>query len=205
MRCADLSARAGWLTSVALERVVAVAASIALTAAAAVSTGFLASNLYHSQDRDYVEALRAGLRADHQVVLLDGGVPDQLISPWYGARATVSTVVGVAPEKPVFDLPSHALRMVRDDGTLAPTLIPMQAVVPSGRCVLRIGYYTNVDAFATIQVAGTQQRFAVRSGLHSIDVVVNGGFINFRATLEDPDATLCLTNASAGVPRPEGR
>lgn len=225
----DLTARGRWLTPIGLERTVAITASVALTASAAVSTAFLAGNLYHADDREYVDAVRAGLRADPQVVLLDGGVPTDVISAWYGARATVSNVVGIAPEKPVFDLPSHSLRMVRDDGTLAPvvlegavetapsadkqcgypvradgTLVPMQADVPGGRWVLRIGYYTSIDGFATVLVAGTQQRFAVRSGLHVVDLVVNGGFVNFRMTLEDRDATLCLTNAPAGVPRPEG-
>lgn len=226
----DLTASARWLTPLELERSLAAASAAALTASAAISTAFLASNLYHSDDRSYVEAVRAGLRADPQVVLLDGGVPAGIISSWYGARASVSRVIGTAPEKPVFDLPSHSLRMVREDGTLAPvilegavdaestadqacgypvraegTLIPMQGEVPEGRWVLKIGYYTNVDAFATIQVAGGQQRFAVRSGLQSVDVVVNGGFVNFRMTLDKADATLCLTDASAGVPRAEAR
>ncbi|MCX6395364.1 MAG: hypothetical protein NTV23_02635 [Propionibacteriales bacterium] len=226
----DLTHRGYLLTTAALERTVAVASSVALVASAAVTTGFLASNLYHSEERDYVDALRSGLRADPAVVLLDTGVPDEVISTWYGARATVSHVIGVAPENPVFDLPSHTLRIVREDGSLAPVvldgpvetapsqdkacgypvraagvLVPMQAEVPAGRWVLRIGYYTSADGFATLLVAGSEQRFAVRSGLHAIDVVVNGGFVNFRMTLDDPVATLCLTNASAGVPRPEGR
>lgn len=226
----DLTARGRWFTPAGIERSTAVAASAALVVAAAISTSFLASNLYHSDDRDYVEALRAGLRADRQVVLLDGGVPDGVISAWYGARATVSTVVGIAPEKPVFDLPSHTLRTVREDGSLAPvqltgpveaqptidkacgypvradgTLVPMRGQVPDGRWVLRIGYYTNVDAFVDLRVAGGTQRFAVRSGLQNVDVVVDGGFTNFRITLDDPAATLCLTNASAGVPGPAPR
>lgn len=221
----DRSERGRWLHPAGLERAAAVGATVAVTVSAAFSTAFLAGNLYHADDRDYVEAVRAGLRANPQAVLLDGGVPDGVISAWYGDRATVSTVLSPAPEKPVFDLPSHTLRAVREDGTLAPvqlsgavatapsvdqacgypvrangTLVPMAAQVPGGRWVLRIGYYTNVDAFAEVLVAGSRQRFAVRSGLQSVDLVVNGAFPNFRMTLEDPTATLCLTNASAGVP-----
>ncbi|RNL64931.1 hypothetical protein EFK50_02820 [Nocardioides marmoriginsengisoli] len=226
----DLSARGRRWTASGLETGTAALASLALIVSAAVSTGFLASNLYHRDDRHYVETARAALRADRQVVLLDGGVPDGVISAWYGARARVSTVLGQAPERPVFDLPSHSLRMVRDDGSLAPivlegpvrtepsddkacgypvrtggTLIPMQAEVPDGRWVLRLGYYTSADGFAVLDVVGTRYRFAVRSGLHALDVVVNGGFTNFRVTLESAATTLCLTDAAAGVPRPEPR
>ncbi|MET3960315.1 hypothetical protein ABIE44_000249 [Marmoricola sp. OAE513] len=224
----DLSARGSFFSPLGLERGASAVACVALVVSAAISAGFLASNLYHSDDREYVEAIRSGLRADPKVVLLDGGVPVGVISAWYGERATVRNVVGYAPERPVFDLPSHALRMVREDGSLAKvalegpvrtkasddeqcgypvrstgTLVPMEADVPDGRWVLRIGYYTSADGFADLDVAGGHQRFAVRSGLNAVDVVVNGGFTNFRMTLEDPTTTLCLTDASAGVPRPE--
>ncbi|MCZ4498238.1 MAG: hypothetical protein JWQ74_791 [Marmoricola sp.] len=226
----DRSDRGRWFSPGGLEVGAAVLASTALVVSAAVSTGFLAGNLYHSDDRRYVETLRAGLRADPQVVLLDGGVPDGVVSALFGARASVSAVVGYAPENPVFDLPSHVLRMVRDDGSLAPveltgvvrnepskdkacgypvraagTLVPMQAAVPDGRWVLRLGYYTNAEGYAVVQVAGTTQRFAVRSGLQAVDLVVNGAFTNVRMTLESADATLCLTDASAGVPHPAQR
>lgn len=226
----DLSARGRWWSAASLERLAAGGASVLLVVSAGFSTAFLAGNLFHEQDKEYVDALRAALRADPQTVLLDGGVPDTVISTWYGDRARVSSVVGYAPEDPVFDLPSHTLRMVREDGTLAPvvlegavrtavsddeqcgypvrasgTLVPMQGEVPPGRWVLRIGYYTSADGFAEVLVAGSRQRFAVRSGLQAVDVVVNGGFTNFRMTLDDPVATLCLTDASAGVPTPGPR
>jgi hypothetical protein len=128
----------------------------------------------------------------------------------------------------VFDLPSHALRMVRGDGRIVPlhlesavrtvgsddhacgypvrddgTWVPMRASVLPGRWVLRIGYYTSADGFATVDVAGSTQRFAVRDGLNAIDLVLEGGFDGFRAVIEGQDAVLCLTDAAAGVPRPD--
>lgn len=210
-----------------LEVVVAVVAVVVLTASAGLSTARLAGNLKHRDDRSYVENLRAALRADPQAVLLDGGVPPGVISPWYADRAEVSSVVGYAPENPVFDLPSHSLRVVRDDGTLAPVIlegavvsapsadeacgypvrsdgteVPMQAQVPLGRWVLRLGYYTSTEGYATVDVAGTTQRFAVRTGLNAVQLVVEGAFDRFRVTLGQANATLCLTDAAAGVPRP---
>ncbi len=213
-----------------LEVVAAAGVVVVLTASAALSTARLAGNLYHRDDRAYVEKVRAALRADPQVVLLDSGVPAGVVSPWYAERARVSSVIGTAPENPVFDLPSHVLRIVRDDGSVAPVLlegavvsapsddmncgypvrvagtdVPMQAQVPAGRWVLRISYYTSVEGYATVDVAGTSQRFAVRPGLNAVQLVVEGAFDRFRMTLGpvpgQPEATLCLTDAAAGVPR----
>lgn len=209
-----------------VEAAVALVAVAVLTASAGLSTARLAGNLFHADDRAYVEAVRAGLRADPQVVLLDSGVPEGVISPWYGDRARLSSVVGYAPENPVFDLPSHRMRIAREDGSLGPvvlegavvsapsgdadcpypvratgTEIPMAAQVPLGRWVVRIGYYTGTDGFAVVDIAGTSRRFAVRSGLNAVQLVVEGGFDRFRMTLEQAGATLCLTDAAAGVPR----
>lgn len=215
------------LPSERVEVVVAVVAVVVLTASAGLSTARLAGNLFHEDDRDYVEAVRAGLRADPQVVLLDSGVPEGVVSPWYGDRARLSSVVGYAPENPVFDLPSHTMRIAREDGSLAPvvlegavvsapsadaacpypvrssgTEVPMTGQVPPGRWVVRIGYYAGADGFAVVDVAGTRQRFAVRSGLNAVQLVVEGGFDRFRMTLDQAGATLCLTDAAAGIPRP---
>lgn len=213
-----------------VEPLVAGVAVVLVTVSAAVSTAFLAPNLYHRDDRAFVEQARAALRAAPQVVLLDAGVPAGVISPWYGDRARASTVLAYAPEHPVFDLPSQFLRIVRDDGSLAPVVLDgavgmvpsadlrcgypvratgtdvrMQGRVPDGRWVLRLGYYTSTDGYAVVEVAGSTQRFAVRSGLHAVQLVVRGSFDRFRIAIEQPEATLCLADASAGVPRAGAR
>lgn len=201
------------------------AATVLVLVSAVISTAFLAPNLYHRDDRRYVENLRAAVRADPQVVLLDSGVPNGVISAWYGDRAVVSSVIGLAPENPVFDLPSLKLRFVRPDGTLAPVAlqgaveagpgeseecpfpvrddgieVPLQGTVPDGRWVLRIGYYTGTEGFVTAEVAGTTERFAVRSGLHAQQLVVEGSFDRVTLTFEQAGATVCVTDLSAGVP-----
>lgn len=215
------------LTAARFEQLAAGAVALLVVASAVVSTAFLAPNLEHRSEKAYVQTLRADLRQHPSVVLLDSNVPNDVISSWYLSRAVVSKVVGYAPENPVFDLPSHALRMVRDDGHLVPvgllgavtsapsanracgypvradgTWVPMASKVGFGLWVLRIGYYTNADGFLTIGVAGGTQRFAVRDGLNVVDLVVRGGFDGFEATLEGHDTALCLTNATAGVPTP---
>lgn len=78
----------------------------------------------------------------------------------------------------------------------------MTGQVPPGRWVVWIGYYTGADGFAVVDIAGASQRFAVRSGLNAVQLVVEGGFDRFRMTLDQAGGTLCLTDAAAGVPRP---
>ena len=146
-----------------------------------------------------METARAGLRADPTVVLLDSGVPDQVMSSWFGDRARVSTLLARAPEVPPFDLPSHRLRLVRPDGRLAPVVltgslamqpgedpacprpirasgavVPLQGLVPEGRWVVRLGYYTAAAGLMTMDVAGQRVEVPVQSGLNATDVVVIG-------------------------------
>jgi hypothetical protein len=207
------------------EHAAAAAGLVVIVASASVSTTFLAPYADHEADRAFVSHLRADLRRHPQVVLLDGAVPTAIIDPAYGDRARLSAVVAYAPESPVFDLPSHELRTVRDDGRLEAvelddvvtavpgadpqcgypvragrTRVPMEDPVGPGRHVLRIGSFIGADGFLTVEVDGGEQRFAVRRGLNLVDLVVDGPFADFTATLELEDATLCLTDATAGVP-----
>jgi hypothetical protein len=211
-----------WMLS---EGTAVLAGLVAVVASTAVSTGFLATYADHEADRAYVSHLRADLRRHPQVVLLDSAAPAGIISPAYAERARLSTVAAYAPESPVFDLPSHSLRMARTDGHLARveledvvtavpgddtacgypvrsdgTRVPLAAPVDRGRHVLRIGYFTGSDGFLTVGVDADEQRFAVRRGLNVVDVVVGGGFAEFTAVLEQQDATLCLTDATVGIP-----
>lgn len=207
---------------------VAVGAVGLFTVSAALSTAMLAPNLYHRDDRSFVDRVRAELRRSPQVVLLDRGAPPGVLSPWYGDRATISTVLSAAPEQPVFDVASHALRYVTDSGRLAPValqggvrMVPsenttcgypvratgrhvdFQQTVPPGRWVLRLGYYTNVDSFGTVAAGGVAVRFPVRRGLNAVDVPLTATFDRMEVSIEAPDATLCLAAAEAGtaVPR----
>ena len=217
-----------WLRDAAPRRrelLVAVAATVALVGSAAVSTPALAAPLLHDDDRAFVDATRAALRDDRTAVILDGGVPPGVLSPWFGDAARVSTVLSRAPESPVFDLPSHRLRIVRPDGSLSPvvltgsvemeptddeacprpvrlsgTAVPFQRTVPPGRWVVRLGYYTAASGLAVVDVAGQRIEVPVRSGLNAVDVPVTAGFDQLWLSLEHPTDTLCLATATVGVP-----
>jgi hypothetical protein len=209
----------------AREIAVAMAATLAVVASASVSTTALSSVLLHQESREYVEAARAALRGDRTVVVLDSGVPAAVLSPSFGEVARASSVLARAPENPVFDLPSHRLRLLRDNGSLsqvalggsvdmvppgdavcprpvrfAGAVVPFQRTVPMGRWVVRLGYYTADAGLAVVDVAGQRISVPVQSGLNAVDIPVTATFDELTMSLEDPTATLCLATATVGVP-----
>lgn len=207
------------------EAPVALVASFALVTSAALSTPALSLPLLHRDSRNYVDTARASLRVDRTAVLLDNGTPASVLSPWFGDAARVSTVLALAPENPVFDLPSHRLRLVRDNGALAPVslsgsvemvptdndvcprpvrlagaVVPFQRSVPTGRWVVRLGYYTAEAGLAVVDVAGQRISVPVQSGLNTVDIPVTATFDELSIALENPTATLCLATATVGLP-----
>ena len=148
---------------------VALAITVAYVASAAVSTTHMAPSQLNAESREYVDNLRADLRANPRVVLYDGYVPDDVMISWFGDERRVSTVLANAPENPVFDLPSRAMRIPDEDGRLRPMTLafatdgagagggPMRLPrhvrggdgaaaesVEADSWVLRLGYFTNV-------------------------------------------------------------
>ena len=110
-------------------------------ASSAVSTTVLAPYAFNVDDRAYVEALRADLRADPRAVLFDGAPPEGVMVAWFGDDARVSAVVGTAPEDPLFDLATYTMRMVDPAGRLRPiALVGTVSDVPTAdrRCVHRV-------------------------------------------------------------------
>ena len=206
---------------------VAVALAVGYAASAAVTTQAVTPVLENSDDRKYVEQIRSGLEADPRIVLLDGPVPEGVMSSWFGKDAKVSTVVGLLPEQPMFDLPSEQLRII--DGTGLPReiqltagvasqpgpdsscgwavtskglTVPMQAEVAAGEHVMKIGYLTNADTYAEVQAGDASVRIPIRSGLNTIYIPVKSSFDEVELTLEAVDQTLCVGTIVAGVPEP---
>jgi hypothetical protein len=182
--------------------VVACGLALLYVGSAAVTTGHVSGHLENRVDRDYVETLRAELRAQPEVVIFDGGAPDDVMINWFGTDATVSTLVGIAPESPVFDLPSHSMRMVDSDGRLRPmdlvatvasrptddetcgypvtaerpTVIPLDDTIDGDgdRMVLRVGYYTSARGSLLVDAGDRQLVVPLRDGLNVVDMVVSG-------------------------------
>lgn len=204
-----------------------VALTVAYTGSAAVTTRLMAPDLYNTAARSYVDTLRADVRAQPTAVIYDSTVPDDVLISWFGARDRVSTVFGIAPDSPAYDVPSEQLRMVDSTGhlreieladpvrsvpgpspscgynvTLTPVLVPLQAPVAAAKNVLEFGYYTSVDDVAVL-TAGTQTvTFPVSPGLHSVDLVLDTALDSFTVQLTRTAGTVCLAVATVGVPQP---
>lgn len=201
------------------------AVALALTASAALSTPALAAPTLHEEARRYVEQVRAGLRADPTVVLLDSGAPEAVLGPSGGSAARVSTVLARADEVPAFDIPSHRLRTVTATGALVPVplaapvpmapgddpacpwpvgpsgaVVPLRGPVPAGRLVARVGYYTGSAGLVSMDVAGRRVDVPVRSGLNAVDVVVEGPFDRIALRLEGVSGTVCVASLDVGRP-----
>ena len=174
--------------------------SLAYLVSAGVSTRLVAPNLFNEDDRAYVEGIRAGLRADPRAVLYDAIAPDNVMITWFGERARLSTVVGSAPEEPVFDLPTYALRIVDSSGQLRPiSLADGVSDVPTrdrecvhrvtsdrmtrvkladpsgpGKQVARISYYTAATGFLVVTTPGGAVSLPLRRELNIADLVLQG-------------------------------
>ena len=186
--------------------------TLAYLASAAVTTGAVASYSYNNADRQFVETLRGELRTHPRVVLFDAGAPDDLMIGWFGSDARISTLVGTAPESPVFDRPSHAMRMVDAEGRLraidlvstvsmrsAPdatcgypvraeaTSIPLKEEVSGERMVARVSYYTASSGTLEVRTdeSGDTDRVALRQDLNTVDLVVSGDLDELTMSLDE--------------------
>lgn len=201
--------------------------AVALVVSSAITARAMAPTLKNEDDRAYVDYIRTGLELDPRIVLLDGPVPENIMSGLFGDAARVSTVVGLLPEQPTFGMPSEVLRMVDGAGILREvdlsfavaseppppgdcgwavtgqrTTIPMATAVEAGQWILEIGYLTSDDTYAQLQAGESSVRIPIRSGVHTIQVPVSSGFSEVTLSLENPDQTVCVGSVMAGIATP---
>lgn len=212
--------------------VVACGLALAYIVSSALTTSSVASYSYNEADRRYVETLRADLRAQPSAVLFDGSTPDDIMIGWFGDDARVSTMVGIAPESPVFDLPSYAMRMVDPGGRLrlfdllalvadqpsndevcghavteSGATVQLKKPITGDKMVARISYYTSAQGTMAVTAAGVEQMIGLRQDLNIVDVVVRGSVDSLEMQLNQDDAqddpgTVCVVSVQVGFPTP---
>ena len=216
--------------SATLPRTAALVAVAAYIASTLPTTLVVAPASYNEFSRSYVTNLREGLRAEPSAVLFDGLVPREVMTTWFQDLGRVSVVLDTAPERPVFDRPSHALRIVAADGTLHPinlvgttpmakpsdpecgyhlnpgrdVRVPLRDPVDDTDLVVRLSYYTSVEqGTVEAEIAGETYRFDLLGRLNSVDLVVNGAFDEITLRLVEGDGTVCVSGLQVGyaVPR----
>ncbi len=199
--------------------VLASALVVVYVASAAVTTAAVAPSSFNEDDRDYVETLRRDLRADPRAVLFDSVPPPGVMVGWFGDRARVSTVVGTAPEAPVFDLATYSLRMADAAGRVRPldlletesdvrtadrtcvhkvtagdaTRVRLTGPIRKGKLVARVSYYTAATGFLTVITPGGEEMLPLREGLNTGDVVLQAPVDSLDLRLET------AADAPAGV------
>ncbi|WP_235435473.1 hypothetical protein [Nostocoides australiense] len=194
----------------------------------AVTTAAVLPETLNRLDRSWVGKARAALQADPNVVLYDGAVPGAMMVVWFGDDARASTVLAAVPEHPVFDIPSsRPYRMIDSSGhvvdvtlvepvkavpvkrdvcgyhaTQTPVRVPLESPVGGEARVLRLGYYSGGQGYATVTYAGRAQQVAVAEGAGSLDLAVSGAADGFDVRLEAASGTLCVVSAVVGLPYP---
>ncbi len=173
--------------------------TLAYLVSAAVTTDAVAGYLFHTADKQFVETLRAELRAQPRAVIYDAGAPDDIMINWFGSDARISTLVGIAPESPVFDTPSHAMRIVDAEGRLRPidlvatvpmrrardktcgypvrsegATIPLTDEIEGERMVARVAYYTASRGSLEVSAGDTDASATLRQDLNTVELVVSG-------------------------------
>lgn len=207
--------------------VVAGVATVALAVSSFFTARVLVPSLQNADDRSFVENLQRGLDANPQTVLLDGPVPDGVLHPWFGDRATVSTIAGLLPQQPTFAVPSEVLRMVDLQGhlrevglvetvpaaaqaegcehsiTTEPTSVPLVGGTPDKPQILSFGYLVGSATFAEVEAGSQRVRVPFHSGLKTVQVPLEGGFDHFTMRLDgrsSGDAVACLAQVVVGTP-----
>jgi hypothetical protein len=205
--------------------VTAVAGYLALSI---LGTNLLVPHFQNTEDRAYIQAVRAGLAADPNTVLVDELAPSEVVLPLFGEESLLSRILAPLPESPAFDEPSPRLKVVEDDGQVRPVVLfggipasegpvpgcgyPVKSrgrTIPllvginvAGRLVVRIAYFTDTESTVEVQALGQTSRFLARSGPNEIWVPLTfspDDLTSVTLRVEGP-STLCVTELEAGLP-----
>jgi hypothetical protein len=211
----------------------AVALGLALLAAVTTvpSAAALSGPLLNRDDRTYATNLLHQLRRAPDTVLFDANPPLDVMVPWFGDRARVSTVLATMPRAPRLDVPSVGMEIPDDRGILRPITVrnPVTSVrgpsracgypvgprglkvfldrlVLPGRHVARFDYFAGRSSLVTARFDGVRSSTSVQlpadAGLHSVFVPVDAGFSSIHVNNDDGHTTVCLGQVVIGTPAP---
>jgi hypothetical protein len=209
--------------------VVASALVLAMVNASLISTFAVVQRLPMDDATRFVANARAAAETSGQVDLVDGAVPEGVIAPFFVEQARASVVVG-ALSGYRFGRPSADLRMLDGFGLPQPIEvrpaataaveerssscawplrgdrvdIPLNATVPAGRWVVRIGYYSAAPTTGVLTVGPQRRDVDLLAGVHHL-------YLEYAAThpvrqvslgrLPAGDAA-CVTDVVVGAPWP---
>ncbi len=207
-------------------RVAATALVVVFVAGAGVSAARMAAPGAHTAARQYIEHARAAFDADPDLVLVDAEVPDEVMIWLFLAHRRASQVFAALPAPPAFDRPTEDLRMLDRTGVPRPVMlldpvaaapgpavrcgyalheepvaVPLTAVTPPGRRVVRLGYYTATSATGTLEAGDARWSVRFAAGVHYLYAVADGPLYQLRLD-GDPGTAVCVTEVLVGAPVP---
>ena len=173
--------------------VLAGALVLALVNASLISTFAVVQRLPMDDAARFVANARAAAETSGPVDLVDGAVPDVVIAPFFVEQARASVVVGALPGLR-FGRPSADLRMLDGFGLPQPIDIrpaataavderpspcswpvrreridiPLDATVPAGRWVVRIGYYSAAPTTGVLTMGAERHEVDLLDGVHHL-------------------------------------
>jgi hypothetical protein len=180
-------------------------------------------------DETYIGNVRTTVEAAQAPLpLIDGPVPSSLI---FGVLYPINMQSNVlTPYADKLDFRSQAvdnLRMIADDGTFVPAVIPpVRSNVhgPDKRCGYRIGtepvripldgpalyggwwtrigYLASDATEATVRTGDATYHLDLPAGLHAVYVAGDGDFDEVTMAIDNPNATLCTDDVTVGRPEP---
>jgi hypothetical protein len=226
-----------WVTALAARRPtpgplpVSLVALIAYLASCLITTAQAADHMHRTSGRDYVTTARAQLAAAPGVSVWDGAVPDDVLSPLFGADATASRVFGELADPPRFDEPTADLRILDGLGLLRGVdmitearsrpsadpdcgygvqagqqrAIPLDTATSGRKQAVRVGYYNGRAVPGTVTVDGVATRVTFQQGLHYVYVVAPGPVRSVQLSIDaaEAGAGFCATDVVVGQPWPK--
>jgi hypothetical protein len=202
---------------------------LALVNASLISTFAVVQRLPMGDAGRFVTDAREAAAASVRVDLVDGPVPDFVIAPFFVDQARASVAVGALPEFR-FGQPSADLRMLDGFGRPQPidirpaataaaderssscawpvrrdrTVISLDATVPAGRWVVRIGYYSVAPTTGVLEVGPRREQVDLLDGVHHLYLEYVSDHPVRQVSLEDLPAgdAACVTDVVVGAPWP---
>jgi hypothetical protein len=209
--------------------VVAIGLVLALVNASLISTFAVVQRLPMDDAGRFVTNAREAAATSGPVDLADGAVPDFVIAPFFVEQARASVAVGAVPGLR-FGRPSADLRMLDGFGLPQPINvrpaataaieersspcawplrgeridIPLDATVPAGRWVVRIGYYSATPTSGVLTVGPQRQDVDLLDGVHHL-------YLEYVSTQAVREVSLgglpagdaaCATDVVVGAPWP---
>jgi len=195
--------------------------------ASLITVAVVTPQLSRDAGREYVRTAAKALRAEPDTVLYDTRAPEDLMIPEFGRDARTSTIIVPLGLDVTFDKPTDDLRMLDETGAPRDVVLKDIVTAPPGpvpncgyqanqlnadiafrseprdvRQVVRLGYFTNRTAAATVTVGNQRVRVTFQSGLHYLYLTVPKPSQVLSIDLAPSDTTLCVTDVVIGTPHP---